>query len=270
MDPSRRSTSGMSKQEIACTSLQATPSPLAALAWSDDQQWIASGALDQSVRVWDVRSGNGLFVLEGHRSYIRSIAFGQSREQLLSAAGDGTMRLWALPARCSRRSSRDTQMASTTHLRREPQSSPVRWPDRTIRLWDISTAARERDRRAGSPCPMSGVARRPAAVPVVRRRYPALGRGDWRVPADFSGPQRHDSIRGVEPRLSPVFRPPMTARCGFGIRNRTLCFMCFCGHCSKCVVNAAALHQSDRVPFAATPADSGVAMTQRPIQTIPE
>ena len=184
--------------------------PVAALAWSDDQQWIASGAFDQSVRVWDVRSGNCLFVLEGHRPYVRSVAFGQSREQLLSAAGDGVVRLWALPA-AKQPQVFEGHTDGVYHAIFDASHSRVLsgGRDRTIRLWDISTARCVKViEGAGNPCPMSGVARRPAAVPVLRPRYPALGRGDWRVPADFSGPQRHDSIRGMEPRLSP---------CSFGL-----------------------------------------------------
>ena len=54
-------------------------------------------AFDQSVRLWDVRSGECLLILEGHRPYVRSVDFGQPREKLLSGAGDGVVRLWGFP-----------------------------------------------------------------------------------------------------------------------------------------------------------------------------
>src|SRR5437763_443932 len=70
--------------------------PVAALAWAQDQQWVASGAFDGEVRLWDVASGECLLVLAGHRSYVRSVDFNRSREGLLSGSGDGVVRLWEL------------------------------------------------------------------------------------------------------------------------------------------------------------------------------
>jgi len=63
--------------------------PVAALAWAEDQRSVASGAFDRDVRPWDVASGGRLRVLAGHRSYVRSVDFSQSRERLLSGFGDG-------------------------------------------------------------------------------------------------------------------------------------------------------------------------------------
>ena len=114
--------------------------PVTALAWTVDQQWIASGAFDQTVRVWDVRSGNCLLVLEGHRPYVRSITFGQSREQLLSGAGDGVVRLWALPdAKLLQVFEGHTD--GVYHAIFDASHSRVLsgGRDRTIRLWDVST-----------------------------------------------------------------------------------------------------------------------------------
>src|SRR6185503_7167327 len=58
--------------------------PVAALAWTKDERWVASGAFDQRVRLWDVRSGDCVRVLENHRSYVRSVEFSQSGDKLLS------------------------------------------------------------------------------------------------------------------------------------------------------------------------------------------
>ncbi len=179
--------------------------PVAALAWSDDQQWIASGAFDQSVRVWDVRSGNCLFVLEGHRPYVRSIAFGQSREQLLSAAGDGVMRLWALPA-AKQPQVFEGHTDGVYHAIFDASHSRVLsgGRDRTIRLWDISTA------RCVKVIEGPGTHVQCLAWHADQRRFLSCARdirlwdaetgGCLRI---FQGPQRHDSIRGLEPRLSP-------------------------------------------------------------------
>jgi WD40 repeat protein len=114
--------------------------PVAALGWTVDQQWIASGAFDHSIRLWDVRSGECLLILEGHRPYVRSVDFSQSREQLLSGGGDGVVRLWALPT------GKPLQVFEghtdgVYHAVFDASQSRVLTGgrDRTIRLWDIST-----------------------------------------------------------------------------------------------------------------------------------
>ncbi len=70
--------------------------PVAAVAWTHDQQRVASGAFDGCVRLWDLSSGNCIRVIEGHPSYVRSVAFSRSSDELLSGAGDGACRLWNL------------------------------------------------------------------------------------------------------------------------------------------------------------------------------
>jgi hypothetical protein len=55
-------------------------------------------SFDPCLRLWDAGSGECLCVLEGHWSYVRSMCFSQSGEQLLSGAGDGVVRLWGVPS----------------------------------------------------------------------------------------------------------------------------------------------------------------------------
>ena len=114
--------------------------PVAALTWTKDQRWLASGAFDRCVRLWDVSSGECLGVLEGHRSYVRSVDFSQSREQLLSGAGDGVVRLWELPAG---KLLQEFKGHSDGVYHAVFDASQARilsgGRDRTIRLWEIST-----------------------------------------------------------------------------------------------------------------------------------
>ena len=62
--------------------------PVAALAWTQDQRWVASGAFDRCVRLWRVDTGECPRVLDSHRSYVRSVEFSPSQEHLLSGSGD--------------------------------------------------------------------------------------------------------------------------------------------------------------------------------------
>src|SRR5262249_2147734 len=114
--------------------------PVAALAWTEDQRWVASGAFDGCVRVWDVGSGECLGVLEGHPFYVRSVGFGQSGEQLLSGAGDGVVRLWELPTGKLLQVF-EGHTDGVYHAVFDASQTRILsgGRDRTIRLWEVSS-----------------------------------------------------------------------------------------------------------------------------------
>ena len=66
------------------------------MAWSPDGQQALSGADDNTVRLWDVKSGRGLRVLEGHTARVLSVAWSPDGQQALSGALNGVMRIWDL------------------------------------------------------------------------------------------------------------------------------------------------------------------------------
>ncbi len=64
------------------------------LAFSPDGTRIASGSMDQTVRLWDGKTGKSLATLKGHASDIRQVAFSPDGKHLVSASHDRTLRLW--------------------------------------------------------------------------------------------------------------------------------------------------------------------------------
>ena len=67
-----------------------------ALAYSPDGSTLASGSRDNTVRLWDARSGEGLKTLEGHMDEVTSVAFSPDGFTLASGGEwhDRTVRLW--------------------------------------------------------------------------------------------------------------------------------------------------------------------------------
>jgi WD40 repeat protein len=66
------------------------------LAFSSDGRILASGSLDESVKLWDALTGKERTTLRGHRSGISAIAFSPDARTLASAGIDDAVRLWQL------------------------------------------------------------------------------------------------------------------------------------------------------------------------------
>ncbi|MEM1241600.1 MAG: hypothetical protein AAGI45_17320 [Cyanobacteria bacterium P01_H01_bin.26] len=65
------------------------------VSFSPDGQFIASGGLDNKIKLWD-SDGNLVQTLEDHTDRITSLAFNPSSQVLISASGDNTLRFWRL------------------------------------------------------------------------------------------------------------------------------------------------------------------------------
>ena len=71
-----------------------TASRVYSVSFSPDGATLASGALDGTVRLWDVVTGEPIATLEGHTDAVYSVSFSPDGATLASGAGDGTVRLW--------------------------------------------------------------------------------------------------------------------------------------------------------------------------------
>ena len=69
------------------------PTNVSAVNWSPDGKRLATACLDFSIYIWDAETGRRLSTLEGHFTYIQSLAFNHRGDLLVSAGYDG-IRLW--------------------------------------------------------------------------------------------------------------------------------------------------------------------------------
>ncbi|MBI5932002.1 MAG: serine/threonine protein kinase [Chloroflexi bacterium] len=64
------------------------------VAFNPDGSKIASGGDDNTVRIWETRTGSELSVLQGHTNNVHSVAFSPDGTQLVSGGADGKIWLW--------------------------------------------------------------------------------------------------------------------------------------------------------------------------------
>jgi WD40 repeat protein len=118
------------------------PHGFESVAFSRDGRALASGSVDETVRLWSVRTHKQLgSPLRGHTRSVTSVAFSPSGRMLASASTDKTLRLWNL------RTHKQLGAPLTGHTRavRSVTFSPngrtlaSASSDKTVRLWSVRT-----------------------------------------------------------------------------------------------------------------------------------
>ena len=111
-----------------------------AVAFSPDGHRLASVSNDNTLRLWDPRTGASCGILKGHSDSVSAVAFSPGGHRLASASDDNTVRLWdprtgapcgileghSGPVKAMAFSSDGHRLASASN-------------DNIVRLWDIRT-----------------------------------------------------------------------------------------------------------------------------------
>jgi WD40 repeat protein len=85
----------ISNQWSACLQTLEGHSYLAlSVAFSHDSTRLASASLDDTIKIWDVHSGECLQTLKGHSDSVYSVAFSHDSARLASASDDSTVKIW--------------------------------------------------------------------------------------------------------------------------------------------------------------------------------
>eukprot|EP00850_Spirogloea_muscicola_P025527 SM003398S13022 [mRNA] locus=s3398:1141:1446:+ [translate_table: standard] len=79
---------------LDCLSPAGTAAAQVDLAWSPGDAQLASCSLDNTVRVWDGRTGAPVVTLEGHGSWVKGVAWDPIGSFLASQSDDRSVAVW--------------------------------------------------------------------------------------------------------------------------------------------------------------------------------
>jgi WD40 repeat protein len=75
-------------------SLEGHSESVNSVMFSRDESRLASGSDDNTVRVWDVQTGQCQHTLKGHSNRVSSVVFSRDGSRLASGSYDSTVRVW--------------------------------------------------------------------------------------------------------------------------------------------------------------------------------
>jgi WD40 repeat protein/serine/threonine protein kinase len=110
------------------------------LAISPDGYTLASGSLDNTIKLWNLPNGAPQRTLMGHSDWVYSVAFSPDGKTLASSSADGTIKLWN-PSSAKVRTTLEGHSDWVFSVAFSPDGRTLAsgGKDKTIKLWDIRT-----------------------------------------------------------------------------------------------------------------------------------
>ena len=110
------------------------------VAFSPDGRTLANSSTDQTVKLWDVSTGECMRTLHGHTHRIRSVVFHPNGSALIGGSEDQTIKLWDISTgQCVKSLPGHTGAVNSVSLSPDGQIVTSGSDDQTVRLWNINT-----------------------------------------------------------------------------------------------------------------------------------
>ncbi|MBE9166575.1 FHA domain-containing protein [Pleurocapsales cyanobacterium LEGE 06147] len=110
------------------------------LAFSSDEQTLASAGADKTIKIWDLANQEEKITLTGHKLAVNALAFSSDGQTLASAGADKTIKIWDL-------ANQEEKITLTGHklvvnaliFSPDGQTLASASADKTVRLWLLAT-----------------------------------------------------------------------------------------------------------------------------------
>lgn len=110
------------------------------LAFMPDSKVLASGSEDDTIRLWDVKSGECFATIQTGADQVRGLAFSPKGEILAAAHKDGTVTLWDMNSlQLQRTLEGHTSEVYTVSFSPDGKTLASGGFDKTVRLWNVAT-----------------------------------------------------------------------------------------------------------------------------------
>ncbi|HLK60522.1 MAG TPA: TIR domain-containing protein [Chthonomonadaceae bacterium] len=110
------------------------------LALHPNGQWIVSGSADNTLKLWDLGSGQCLRTFEGHTGAVFSVSVLPDGERMVSGSADNTFKLWDLGSgQCLRTFEGHTRTVFSVCVHSDGERLVSGSQDKTLKLWDIGS-----------------------------------------------------------------------------------------------------------------------------------
>ncbi len=128
----------MQKIEVGYKEFTGHTNTIPSVAFSPDSNYVATGSLDKTARLWDVKTGKMMHEFTGHTNTVWSVAFSPDSKHVLMGSGDNAVRLCDVKTGKMLHVFTHTDWVSSVAF--SPDSKNIlTGSDAIARLWDVET-----------------------------------------------------------------------------------------------------------------------------------